>query len=227
MRSSRFLLALAATLLAATLLAAVSLRAAEPPLNQLGNGEKQQGYKLLFDGKSLNGWDGAPNLWRVEDAAIVGSTDGHGIEHNSFLILDRHYGNFVLRLQIKLRNGNSGIQFRGSRLPDWVVKGYQADASEAGERSAWGNLYEEKGRGRGVMATPSEGWDRAKSIVHQGQWNDYEIYANGDHIRLTLNGAVTIDARDAESSSGVIAIQLHTGAPMEVRLRNIRIRELP
>ena len=221
MRSSGFLLALATTLLAAA-----SLRADEPLLNQLTNGEKQQGYKLLFDGASLNGWDGAPHLWRIEDAAIVGSTDGHGIEHNSFLILDRPYRNFVLRLQIKLRNGNSGIQFRSSRLPDWVVKGYQADASEAGERSAWGNFYEEKGRGRGVMATPSEGWDRAKSIVHQG-WNDYEIYANGDHIRLTLNGTVTIDTRDAESSSGVIAIQLHTGAPMEVRLRNIRIRELP
>ena len=221
MRSSGFLLALATTLLAAA-----SLRADEPLLNQLTNGEKQQGYKLLFDGASLNGWDGAPHLWRIEDAAIVGSTDGHGIEHNSFLILDRPYRNFVLRLQIKLRNGNSGIQFRSSRLPDWVVKGYQADASEAGERSAWGNFYEEKGRGRGVMATPSEGWDRAKSIVHQG-WNDYEIYANGDHIRLTLNGTVTIDTRDAEASKGVIAVQLHTGDPMEVRLRNIRIRELP
>ena len=77
------------------------------------------------------------------------------------------------------------------------------------------------------MVTPSEGWDRAKHIVHKGQWNDYEIYANGDHIRLTLNDTVTIDTHDTEASEGVIAVQLHTGDPMEVQLRSIRIRELP
>jgi hypothetical protein len=222
MPSTRLLFALIATLLVLA-----TLPAYEPLLNHLTSDEKQQGYRLLFDGASLNGWDGAPDLWRVEDAAIVGSTDGHGIEHNSFLILDRPYRNLILRFQIKLRNGNTGVQFRSRRFPDWVVKGYQADASDAGERSAWGNFYEEKGRGRNVMATPSEGWNRAKPIVHKGQWNEYEIYADGDHIRLTLNGTVTIDTRDTEASEGVIAIQLHTGDPMEVQLRSIRIRELP
>ena len=85
---------------------------------------------------------------RVEDGAIVGSSDGHTIEQNTFLILDRPFSDFVLRLELKLRNGNSGIQFRSKVFADWVVKGYQADASDAGDRSAWGNFYEEKGRGR-------------------------------------------------------------------------------
>ena len=198
----------------------------EPLLNRLTDEEAREGFTLLFDGESLQGWDGAPGFWRVENGAMVGSTDGRQIEHNTFLILDRPYSDFILRFQIMLRHGNTGVQFRSRRLSDWVVKGYQADASDMGERSAWGNFYEEKGRGRNVMATPTEGWDRAKEVVRKGQWNDYEIHAKDDHIRLTLNGKVTIDTHDGESPQGVIAVQLHRGEAMEVRLRNLRIREL-
>ena len=213
-------------LLPLLVLATLFASAAERPLNRLTADETQQGYTLLFNGKTLEGWDGDPRLWRVEDGAIVGSSDGHTIEQNTFLILDRPFSDFVLRLDLKLRNGNSGIQFRSKVFPDWVVKGYQADASDAGDRSAWGNLYEEKGRGRNVMTTPTEGWLKGKTVVRVNDWNDYEIYAKGNRIRLTLNGLVTIDMRDRQASDGVIAIQLHSGKPMEVRLRNIRIKEL-
>ena len=213
-------------LLAALAAAVLVAPAAEEPLNHLTADENQQGYALLFDGKTLEGWDGDPRLWRVEDGAIVGSSDGHTIEQNTFLILDRPFSDFVLRLELKLRNGNSGIQFRSKVFADWVVKGYQADASDAGDRSAWGNFYEEKGRGRNVMTTPTEGWLKGKTVVRVGDWNDYEIYAKGNRIRLTLNGLVTINMRDRQASDGVIAIQLHSGKPMEVRLRNIRIKEL-
>ena len=213
-------------LLPLLLLAAFCALAAEGPLNSLSADEVQQGYRLLFNGKDLDGWEGDRRLWRVEDGAIVGSSDSHTLEQNTFLILDRPYSDFVLRLELKLRNGNTGIQFRSKVFPNWVVKGYQADASDAGERSAWGNFYEEKGRGRNVMNTPTEGWLKGKTVVRVGDWNDYEIYAEGNHIRLTLNGLVTIDTRYSEASDGVIAIQLHSGKPMEIRLRNIRIKEL-
>ena len=112
----------------------------EPLLNRLTDEEAREGFTLLFDGESLQGWDGAPGFWRVENGAMVGSTDGRQIEHNTFLILDRPYSDFILRFQIMLRNGNTGVQFRSRRLSDWVVKGYQADASDMGERSAWGKL---------------------------------------------------------------------------------------
>ncbi len=208
------------------LLTALFAYAAEKPPNHLTAEETQQGYTLLFNGRTLAGWDGAPRLWRVEDGAIVGSSDKHSIEQNTFLVHEHPFSDFILRLELKLRNGNTGIQFRSQVFPDWVVKGYQADASDAGERSAWGNFYEEKGRGRNVMKTPAEGWLKGKSVVRVGGWNEYEIYAKGDHVRLTLNGLVTIDTRDDRASGGVIAIQLHSGKPMEVRLRNIRIKEL-
>ncbi len=201
-------------------------RAGEGDPNTLAADEKQQGFVLLFDGKTLDGWDGDPRVWRVEDGVIVGSSDMHSPEHNTFLVCKVPYTDFVLKAEVKLRNGNSGIQFRSKVLPDWVVHGYQADLSFAGERSAWGNFYEEKGRGRGVMPAPSAGWEKAKNIVRAKDWNQYEIYAKGSHIRLTLNGVVTIDTRDDKSSSGVIGFQLHTGDPMEVHFRGIKIKLL-
>jgi hypothetical protein len=194
--------------------------------NRLTPEEKAEGYVLLFNGKDLKGWTGNPALWSVSGDAIVGSSDAQSIEQNTFLYTETTYSDFVLKAEIRLRNGNSGIQFRSKAFPDWVVKGYQADASYAGERSAWGNFYEEKGRGRNVMKTTDEGWQKAKDLLREGDWNDYEILAQASRIRLTFNGRVTIDTEDRESPSGVIGFQLHTGDPMKVELRNIKLKPL-
>jgi len=183
----------------------------------------------LFDGKTLHGWDGDPAVWRVENGAIVGTSDEHPVKVNTFLIYKRPFADFVLECDVRLRNRNSGIQFRSTRLPGpgWMVAGYQADAADAGDRSAWGNFYEERGRGRGVMRTPDEGWLRAKPVLRKGDWNHYVILARGRHIKLTFNGVVTIDTHDAVASEGVIAFQLHAGEPMRVEFRNIRLTPLP
>ena len=202
------------------------LAAEEPLLNHLTAQERAQGFLLLFNGRDLKGWDGDPRIWSVENGAVVGSSDAFSPPHNTYLIADRPFADFVLQLEVKLRNGNSGIQFRSTAFPDWIVHGYQADLSFAGDFSAWGNFYEEKGRGRGVMPTPTTGWEQAKYVVREDGWNHYEIQARGSHIRLTLNGKVTIDTRDEKASAGVIAFQLHEGKPMQVRFRNIKIKPL-
>ena len=188
----------------------------------------EDGFVPLFNGRNLNGWDGDPALWSVENGAIVGTTDNHPVKQNTFLIYQQPYADFILKAEVKLRNHNSGIQFRSVQLPGpgWVVSGYQADFSEAGEKSAWGNFYEEKGRSRTLMKTPDEGWQIAKSIYHKGGWNEYEIFAQGNHIRLKLNGVQTIDAHDDKAKTGIIAIQLHMGEPMRVEVRNIRLKVL-
>ncbi len=211
--------------LAATLIAAIPAPAQS---NTLHPSERAEGYVLLFDGQSLDGWDGDPKLWTVRDGAIVGSSDGRTVETNTFLVYRQPYSDFVLRLEVRLRNGNSGIQFRSRRIPGpgWIVHGYQADLSDAGERSAWGNFYEEKGRGRGLMSTPDEGWKRAKGIVRTQDWNDYEIRAEGSRVRLTLNGRVTFEGTDDRTREGIIAIQLHSGPAMQVECRSIRILPL-
>jgi hypothetical protein len=174
----------------------------------------------LFDGKTLDGWDGDPRLWSVRDGMIVGSTEGVKLTHNEFLISKREYGDFDLHAEMKLRNHNSGIQFRSEALPEWVVRGYQADAAD---NNYWGNIYEEKGT-RGTMV---DGWAAGgKDVVDLKGWNTYEIRCQGDHITVKLNGKVTADIHDSTRLRGVIALQLHAGPPMEAYFRNIRIEEL-
>ncbi|MGA2134592.1 MAG: DUF1080 domain-containing protein [Bryobacteraceae bacterium] len=179
----------------------------------------QDGFVPLFNGKNLDGWDGDPRIWSVRDGTIVGHTEGVTMTDNSFLISKQSYGNFVLRVEMKLRNHNSGIQFRSERMPNWVVRGYQADAAQD---NYWGNIYEEKGRG-----TLVDGWKgKGEKAVKLKDWNEYEILCDGDHIRLTLNGTVTADFHDSARLDGILAFQLHQGPAMEVYFRNVRIKVL-
>src|ERR1019366_8035371 len=111
----------------------------------------QDGFQPLFNGKNLDGWDGDPRMWSVRDGMIVGRTEGVTMSDNSFLLSKQPYRNFILRAEMKLRNHNSGVQFRSEALANWVVRGYQADAAQD---NYWGNIYDEKGRG-----TLVDGWE--------------------------------------------------------------------
>ncbi|MBI5283101.1 MAG: DUF1080 domain-containing protein [Candidatus Solibacter usitatus] len=184
-------------------------------------GADKDGLKPIFDGKSLKGWDGDPRLWSVKNKELIGSTEGVKLAKNTFLIYrKKQFGDFILRADVKLRNHNSGIQFRSEELPEWVVKGYQADMAQG---NWWGGVYEEKGT-RGIMVN---GWKgKAEKVVKGDDWNTVEIYCKGEQIRITVNGLVTAELKDSVKLNGIIALQLHAGPPMEVRFRNIRIKEL-
>jgi hypothetical protein len=189
-------------------------------LAQVTPQEKKEGYRPLFNGKNLDGWDGDPRLWKVENGEIVGATEGVTLTANSFLITKKTYGDFDLKVQVKLRNHNSGIQFRSEALPNWVVRGLQADMAE---NNWWGSIYDEKGK-RGVVVN---GWKgKGEKVVKPNDWNDYEVYCKGDLIQLRLNGLLTAELHDSSKPRGVIALQLHRGPAMEVRFRNLRIKEL-
>ena len=108
--------------------------------NSLTHEETLLGYESLFNGKDLRDWDGDPSLWSVQRGVILGSTDGSPLRENSFLISRREYADFELRFEVKLRNGNSGMQFRSERFGAWQVRGYQVDFA-AGK--GWGNLHGE------------------------------------------------------------------------------------
>lgn len=209
-------LALASPLPAA--LAALAL--AWPAIaSDLTRDEVAAGFVPLFNGSDLTGWDGDPRLWGVGSGSIVGSTDGRPLKANSFLVSEREYGDFVLRFEVKLRNGNSGMQFRSERAGGWTVRGYQADFAFG---KGWGNLHGE-GLPRGLIL---DGWqDRAEHVVGAG-WNRIEIYCEGYRIRIRVNGTVTNDVLDPGALTGVLAMQLHRGEPMRVEFRNIRIRAL-
>ncbi len=182
------------------------------------------GFVPLFDGKSLAGWSGDPDLWTVEDGMIVGSTESKTLKHNSFLATSKTYKNFVLRLKFKLRNGNSGVQIRSKQHPDYIVRGYQADIAE---NRYTGILYEEGGRG--ILADVDQ--DKIAKAFKRHDWNEYVITCDGPRITQVLNGVTTVDYTEKDpqkgANEGIIALQLHVGPKMKVWFKDIEIRELP
>ena len=206
----------------------------------------EDGFRTIFNGKSLDNWDGNPKFWSIVDGAITGKTTKENPTNGNTFIIYRGGSptNFELRLKFRIVGGNSGVQYRSREVNKWVVGGYQADFDGAG---GWtGTLYEERGRGvlakRGnkivideagkkvrVGATTSE-QDILATIAKDG-WNDYTIIANDNHLVQILNGNVTVDVTDNQVSKaakkGLLALQLHAGPPMTVQFKDIRIRDLP
>ncbi len=185
--------------------------------------------KPLFDGKTLAGWNGdTNNIWRVADGEIVGGALDKTVPRNEFLATDRAYTNFVVKLQFKLRGSegfvNSGLQIRSTRVPnDSEMAGYQADIGEGW----YGCIYDESRRNK-VLARPEAA--AVKKALKQGEWNDYEVRAEGKRVRIVLNGVPMVDYSEPDDSirqSGVLGLQIHGGGKTEVRFRNLEITELP
>jgi hypothetical protein len=145
--------------------------------------------------------------------------------------------------------GNSGVQYRSKVVnPEgFVVAGYQADF-EIGKTYS-GILYEEKGRGilakRGektvirqtedpkkpkIEVTGSVGVsDEIQANIKQADWNEYKVIAKGNHLQHFINGKQTVDVTDetAEGAKeGVLALQIHAGAPFTVQFKEILLKEL-
>ncbi len=209
---------------------------------------EENGFKPIFDGKTLDGWDGNPKLWRVEDGAITGETKEPMAGPNTFIIWrGGEVGDFELRFEYKIRNHNSGVQYRSWEEPEnwgkWVVGGYQGDIVAEGPYN--GILYGE--RYRGILANRGEkvvigddhkpkvvgsvgDADELQSHIKAGDWNEFTIIAKGHHIVHKINGKVMVDVVDEDTSmrrdKGIIAFQLHAGPAMKVQFRDVRLKHL-
>src|SRR5262249_38214558 len=128
-------------------------------------GQESKDFRALFDGQTLSGWvtPDDKSLFTVEDGVIVGRTKGD-LKKNEFLVTSKRYSDLSLKAKVKIRNGNSGIQFRSRRAPDGVVSGPQADVADG----FWGLLYEEKGRG--ILERYPE--EKANALVRKNDWNE-------------------------------------------------------
>jgi hypothetical protein len=185
--------------------------------------------KALFDGKTLNGWEGdTKNTWRIEDGAIVGGSLETTVPRNEFLCTLANYGDFELKVKFKLvgdrKQANAGVQFRTKRIPKHhEVSGYQADVGQ----HYWGALYDESRRNR-ILAQPEK--DLIEKIVKHDDWNDYVIRCEGPRIRLWLNGSPTVDYTEKDDKidrTGIIGLQIHGGAKAKAYYKDITIEELP
>lgn len=180
----------------------------------------------IFDGRTFDGWEGDLKIFRIEDRSIVGGSLKEKIVRNEFLCTTRTYRDFELRLKVKLLGGdtaNAGVQFRTARIPnDHEVSGYQADMGTGW----WGALYDESRRKK-VLTGPDQA--RMKSVIRNGEWNDYVIRAEGQHIQLWINGEQTVNYTEQESAiaaSGIVCVQIHAGPPAEAWYKDLTIAEL-
>lgn len=190
----------------------------------------EPGFVPLFDGRTLDGWEGNLKMFRVEDSAVVAGTLKERIPNNEFLCTKKSYRNFELRLQAKLegQGTNAGIQFRSRRIPNHhEVIGYQADIGiMRGSELIWGALYDESRRRKFLVVGEQ---DQLKKVVKPDGWNDFVIRCDGPHIQISVNGYQTVDYVEKESDiaeSGMIGLQIHSGEPAEASYRRIRIKEL-
>ena len=203
------------------------------------------GFVSMFNGKDLTGWEGKPGGWWVEEGALTAqSTEEKPLKKHHYLTwAGGEPGDFVLRFSYRIigEGGNSGIQFRSEKRPDWDTWGYQADI-EAGTQ--WTGCLFQHDRGgvvmRGFKADIAEDGtkkeeqfaDPAKlmEVVRQGDWNEYEVIARGSKVTLNINGKMMceVDDRDAKMAckKGIIAVQMHPGPPYKIQFKNLRIKIL-
>lgn len=205
--------------------------------------DPEPGFTSMFNGKDLTGWQGKPGWWRVENGAITSESTPEKPCPAAHYLMWRGGtpADFDLRLEFRLKGGNSGIQFRSRELADWDTSGYQADI-EDGEQ--WTGCLFEHTRGgvamRGQRVVIAK--DGSKQItplgdpaellkkVRRGDWNSYRILARGPELTLEINGVVMAQAVDTQeglaAKDGVIALQMHPGPPMKIEFRNLRIKLL-
>jgi putative heme-binding domain-containing protein len=204
----------------------------------------EDGFRPLFNGKDLAGWDGNPGLWSVQDGAITGKTTGPAqLKYNQFLIWrGGKVKNFELRLKVKHQGNNTGVQYRSRELPEngtWSIGGYQCDMHPNPPYNAM--AYDERGRGiitqngqRVVIDPQGQKWvtDEHEPVkVDPSEWHDYTIIANGNHLIHQIDGKVTIDLTDheekARSLEGLLAFQIHQGPAMTVQIKDVMLKDLP
>jgi hypothetical protein len=205
--------------------------------------QAEDGFVPLFNGKDLSGWvrRGGQAKYRVEDGAIVGTSVPN--TPNSFLCTEKEYGDFILELEFKVDPGlNSGVQIRSQcfdeprevaiggktfKISAGRVHGYQVEIDPS-PRAFSGGIYDE-GR-RGWLADLKNN-EAARKAFKPGEWNAFRIECRGDSIRTFINGVPAADLKDDVTPRGFIALQVHgvgkRTEPLEVRWRNIRIKELP
>lgn len=212
------------------------------------------GFVSIFDGKTLAGWEGDPKYWRVENGALVGEVTPETVmQQNSFIIWrGGRTADFELKLEYRVSaRGNSGINYRSTEIEGqpWAMRGYQLDIDGQDRNRAplrhSGQNYEERGRtflarrgetvrldpGAKPLVVASLGESQALAgFLKSDEWNDVHIIARGHMLTHIVNGhvmsVVVDDDPTARRAEGLLGVQVHSGPPMKIEYRNIRLKRL-
>jgi hypothetical protein len=224
----------------------ISLAVLTVPAAAAAAGEAQDGSAPIFNGKDLTGWDGDPRFWSVKDGAIRGQTTKENpAPHNTFLIWrGGELTDFELRLSFRITSGNSGVQVRSKDRGNWRVTGYQVEVTPA--RGAMGLFYDEGGRGalaragqkvvidaqggKEVVGSLGEASEIQK-VYKEKEWNELTAIGLGNGLTQKINGVVFSEVADEHQAgralSGILALQIHSGPPMLVEFKDIRLKKIP
>ncbi len=202
------------------------LPAAEP--NTLTAAEADAGWHLLFDGKSLAGWQAneQPQVFTVADGAmVVKGPRSHLFYAGS--VANHDFRNFELSIDVMTRPGaNSGVYFHTEMQPDgWPAKGYEVQVNNTGKDSK---------RTAGLYGIK----DNIDAVAKDDAWFTMNIKVEGRHITVSVDGKVISDFTEPEGwtppgnfagrrlAHGTFALQGHDPDSI-VHYRNLKVRLLP
>ena len=211
--------------------------------NSLSRAEDSSGWKLLFDGRTTNGWRGykrqdVPDNWSVADGVLQVAAGKSGD-----IITRDQYHNFDLMLDWKIApGGNSGVMYRSLETEDYIWRtALEMQILDDARHSDGKDPLTSAGSMFAVYPAP-------RGIVKPaGEWNTARLLVQGNHVEHWLNGTKLLEyelgsedfkARVAASkfktmpnfgkaATGYIGLQAHGGPNDHVEFRNIKIRVLP
>ena len=191
-----------------------------------------EGFVSLFDGKTLNGWTGAKDAYKVDEGSIVcvQGTAGN-------LLTEKEYADFIIRFEFKLTDGaNNGL---GIRCPNVAKGNLHLDGTElqildnTAEKYKTLQPYQYHGSVYGIQPAKRE------HLKPLGEWNSQEVTVQGRKIKIVLNGGTIVDCDlDEVTKNGTMDKAEHPGLKRSsghigflghgdrVDFRNIRIKDL-
>ncbi len=206
--------------------------------------QDEDGFKSIFNGKDLTGWEGAAGWWSVEDGCLTGiTTKEKPLKAPTYLFYrGAKPADFELRAKFKMIGGNSGINIRSNELPNFDVQGYQADMDagnaytgtiyECGLRATTianrGQKVEYDATGKKTVTPLAKSAADLAKVIKANDWNEYVIIVRGPEVTLKINGELMCQLIDHDKRAipaGFITLQLHPGPAMKVQFKDMRLKQ--
>jgi hypothetical protein len=228
-------------------LAVFLLVACNPADNRLSSSEKKEGWVLLFDGKTMNGWrdyqgKDVQGFWKVEDGLLASM--GQGSDSTGYLISDAQYENFILTFDWKIEEGgNSGVFYHVVERPLFKAPYLTGPEYQVIDNLGFPQKLEEWQQvGADYGMHPPV---KINNIVKKaGKWNSSKIIFDNGHVEHWLNGAKVVEFEawsddwfERKEKGGKVtapeyglaryghfAIQ---NSPARVCYKNVMLKELP